>query len=255
MSLDDILSIQLYSLRKFGDLAAQLRLARSAGYRQVELVGSHLHDPEETRRLLDENELAAPSAHVSLEALRQDLEGTVAAARAAGVQRLYMPALPAGERQGDAAHWRRAGAELGNMADRVRNAGLALGYHNHHWELHELEDGRPALAHFFEGAGAAPLAWEIDVAWLARGGADPADWMSRERARIDAAHVKDIAPAGQNKDEDGWIEVGGGVLDWAALWRDCREAGATLMVVEHDDPKHPAAFAQASLDFLRHQQA
>lgn len=250
MSLDNILSIQLYSLRKFGELAAQLRLARSTGFRQVELIGAHLREPEETRRLLEENELLAPSAHVSLDALRHDLTGTVEAARVAGVTRLYMPALPAEERHGDAAHWRRAGAELAAMAHRVREVGLSLGYHNHHWELLPLEDGRPALAHFFEGVGDAPLGWEIDVAWLARGGADPNGWLAAERARIDAAHVKDIAPPGENEDEDGWTDVGSGVLDWPALWRRCLDAGATLMVVEHDDPRHPAAFAQASLEYL-----
>ena len=249
MPLDNILSIQLYSLRKFGNLNACLTLARSTGFRQVELIGSQLQDPDQTRRLLEEHELSAPSAHVSLDALRQDLPATLRAARAIGVGRLYMPALPAGERQGDAAHWRRAGSELGGMAGRAADEGLPLGYHNHDWELEPMADGRPAIEHFFEGAG-PDLGWEVDVAWLVRGGADPIAWLDRERARIDAAHVKDIARPGENQDEDGWAEVGGGTLDWSALWSACTNAGATLMVVEHDDPRHPAAFTQASFDHL-----
>ena len=249
MSLDSILSIQLYSLRKFGDLAPQLRLARSAGFRQVELLGCHLEDPEETRHLLEEHQLTAPSAHIPLDALRHDLQGTIRAARAIGIRRLYMPALPAHERQGDAGHWHHVGRELGDMAARIADEGIRLGYHNHHWELEPMADGRPALAHFFEAAG-PKLAWEVDIAWLARGGADPNGWLLKERARIDAAHVKDIAPTGQKQDEGGWTDVGAGILDWRALWRACLDAGATLMIVEHDDPKHPAAFVQASFNFL-----
>ena len=62
--------------------------------------------------------------------------------------------------------------------------------------------------------------------------------------------MKDIAPAGQNEDEDGWADVGAGVLDWPDLWRACREAGAEWMVVEHDKPADPARTARASFDYL-----
>ena len=65
-----------------------------------------------------------------------------------------------------------------------------------------MEDGRPALAHFFDGADGHPLAWQVDVAWLARGGANPSEWLAKEKARVISAHVKDIAPAGQKTDED-----------------------------------------------------
>ena len=63
--------------------------------------------------------------------------------------------------------------------------------------------------------------------------------------------MKDIAPAGQNRDQDGWADVGAGVLDWRDLWRACRDAGARWMVVEHDKPKDPARSARASFAFLR----
>ena len=67
---------------------------------------------------------------------------------------------------------------------------------------------------------------------------------------LDAAHVKDIAPAGQNLDQDGWADVGAGVLDWQDLWRACRAAGARWMVVEHDKPADPARTARACYAYL-----
>ncbi len=43
----------------------------------------------------------------------------------------------------------------------------------------------------------------MDVAWVVRGGADPLDWLGRYKGRVTAAHVKDIAPKGENAAEDG----------------------------------------------------
>jgi sugar phosphate isomerase/epimerase len=83
-----------------------------------------------------------------------------------------------------------------------------------------------------------------------RGGVEPKAWLERYRSRLTSAHVKDLAPAGQNEDEDGWADVGAGVLDWRDLWRACRRAGAKWMVVEHDKPKDPARSARASFAFL-----
>jgi sugar phosphate isomerase/epimerase len=75
--------------------------------------------------------------------------------------------------------------------------------------------------------------------------------MRRYSSRIVSAHVKDIAPDGQNEDQDGWSDVGAGILDWHELWRACREAGAKTMVVEHDKPANPAQTARASYAFLQ----
>ena len=67
--------------------------------------------------------------------------------------------------------------------------------------------------------------------------------------------MKDLAPAGQNQDQDGWADVGAGVLDWRDLWQACRDAGARWMVVEHDKPKDPARTARASFAYLRRLEA
>ena len=146
--------------------------------------------------------------------------------------------------------WRALGEELGGLAEQLRAEGIRLGYHNHDWELRVRDGDKAGLDLVFEGAAGTPLAWEADIAWLVRAGVDPQDWLARHGDRLLAAHVKDIAPEGRNRDEDGWIEVGQGVLDWPALWRTCRDAGARWMVVEHDKPADPARMARASFAYL-----
>jgi sugar phosphate isomerase/epimerase len=173
------------------------------------------------------------------------------ACAALGVTQLYMPAVPPENRGMDADGWRRVGHELGEMAVRLKGLGIELGYHNHHWELERKDGGRTALELLFEASAGSPLTWEVDVAWLVRGNVDPRAWIERYRDRVTAAHVKDIAPAGTNEDQDGWADVGAGTLDWRDLWRACRAAGARWMIVEHDKPSDPARTARESLAFLR----
>ena len=251
MSVTSRLSIQLYTLRAMEDVDRILDTVAEAGYRHVETVGSHLDNAAGIRSKLDARGLKASSSHVSLAALREKPDAIADACRTLGFQHLFMPAVPPEQRDMAADGWRSLGRELGGMAQRFQEQGIRLGYHNHHWELKPKDGRKTALELIFEEAEGSPLAWQVDVAWLARGDVDPKEWIGRYRSRITAAHVKDIAPPGQNEDQDGWTDVGSGVLDWRDLWRVCREAGAEWMVVEHDKPADPAQTARASFNFLQ----
>jgi sugar phosphate isomerase/epimerase len=250
MSIADVLSIQLYTMRSLGDLDRILDAVAEAGYRHVESVGSQLDDAASTKAKLDARGLKASSSHVSLAALRERPDAVIEASHTLGVDRLFMPAVPAEQRGMEADGWRALGQELGRMSERLRREGIELGYHNHHWELEPKDGAKTALELIFAASEGSPLTWQADVAWLVRGGVEPKAWLNRYRSRLTSAHVKDIAPVGQNQDEDGWADIGSGVLDWRDLWQACRDAGARWMVVEHDKPKDPAHTARASFAFL-----
>lgn len=251
MNPTDVLSIQLYTLRSLENLDRILDVVADAGYRHVETVGSHLDDVVNVRGKLDARGLKATSSHVSLAALRERPDAVADACGMLGFTELFMPAVPPDQRDMAAEGWRALGAELGRIAEWFQGRGITLGYHNHHWELKPKDGRKTALELIFEAAGASPLAWQVDVAWLVRGGVEPREWLHRYSSRIVSAHVKDIAPQGQNEDQDGWSDVGAGILDWRELWRACREAGARTMVVEHDKPADPAQTARASFAYLQ----
>ena len=86
---------------------------------------------------------------------------------------------------------------------------------------------------------------------MVRGGADPSHWVGRYSGRIPLVHVKDIAPAGEKADEDGWADVGDGILPWAALWPQCVAAGAEAMIAEHDNPNDFDRFVRVSATAMR----
>jgi sugar phosphate isomerase/epimerase len=249
--MPDPISIQLYTLRNLGDVDLILDTVAAAGYKNVEGIGSHLDAAAVVAPKVAARGMKMTSSHVGLLALRERPDAVIAACQAFGFTDLYMPAVPPEMRQMDAAGWRAVGRELAGYAERFAKSGIALGYHNHNWEMDKKEGDTTALELLFAEAANSPLKWQVDVAWLVRGGAEPKAWMQRYQPLVTAAHVKDIAPAGQNLDQDGWADVGSGVLDWKDLWAACRAAGARWMVVEHDKPADPGASARNSLAFLR----
>lgn len=243
-------SIQIYSLRSLGSLAAMLDCVVEAGYRHVELIGSQLDDAEATRRELVTRGLTVSSSHVSIAALRERLPAVLAACKTLGFTDLYMPSVPAEERYSDGDYWLALGRELGEIARVAQREGIRLGFHNHNWELQVKAGGQTALDLLWQGAGDSPLSWQMDVAWMVRGGADPEAWLRRFQGRVTAVHAKDLAPAGEKLDEDGWADVGTGTMNWQHLARVAKEVGAKWLVAEHDKPSDPARFARASYAFL-----
>ncbi|HZA66027.1 MAG TPA: sugar phosphate isomerase/epimerase [Geminicoccaceae bacterium] len=245
------LAIQLYSLRHDGALARQLDIARDAGFGAVETIQAQIEDAGATRALLDERGLVAASGHVSLEALRARRSWLVEAARSLGLTALVVPALPLAERPSDAAGWEAIGVELGDLAAELRDARIALAYHNHDWDLRPLAGGDIPLDLLLRAGAAGALGWQADLAWVIKGGADPAEWLGRYRLRITSIHVKDIAPEGEAIDEDGWADVGHGVVDWAQLWQLSGATAARWMIAEHDKPSDGARFARRSFATMR----
>src|SRR3954468_642465 len=104
-------------------------------------------------------------------------------AKALGIGLLIVPALHGADRPTDAAGWRAVGAELGRMARRLQGDGLRFAFHNHAWEVHKLPDGSLPLDLLLDAGAEDGLGWQADLAWLVRGGDDPARPPAPHRGR------------------------------------------------------------------------
>ncbi|MBL8698279.1 MAG: sugar phosphate isomerase/epimerase [Alphaproteobacteria bacterium] len=245
MAAIDDLSFQLYSARNLQPLDSQIELLAGLGYRRVEPFGGLFNDVPKLRDLLQRHDLTAPSAHVGLDRLRADPVAATRLCRELGISLILAPAPPQNERDKDAAGWRALGQELARIGKVVTGEGLRFGWHNHHWEFQKQSDGSFGMDLIL---GEAPeLLWQMDIAWVVRGAADPLVWLAKYAGRIPSVHIKDLAPAGQCTDEDGWADVGHGTLDWTKLLPAARKAGATLLVAEHDKPNDVARFARRTI--------
>ncbi len=243
------IAVQMYTLRNAGSLDQQLKIVHDAGVRAVETVGTQNVRAPELKRLLDRYSIRAVSSHVQLAELRDNLDGVVAFNRSIGNTTLVVPYLDQKDRPRDAAGWTALGQELGRIARQVRVKGMQLAYHNHDFELADF-DGQTGLELLFAAAG-PDLKTELDLAWVARAGLDPAVMLGKFRGHVFAVHAKDNAPKGQAEDEGGFAAVGQGVLDWNAILPAAATAGVQWYIVEHDQPRDPAKVIQTGADYLR----
>ncbi len=244
-------SFQLYSARDFTPWDDVIAKISAMGYTQTEGFGGVYDDPAAFRDLLDKHGMTMPSGHFfPVGHFEDSLDKTIETAKILGMSRVFCPAPEDTWRDGtDAATWISLAERLEAACKKVNDAGLAFGWHNHHWEFMPLPDGQIAMNLLLEHAPS--IDWEMDVAWVVRGGADPLQWIADHGARITTAHVKDIAPEGENTDEDGWADVGHGTMDWKAIMAALRGADVDLFVAEHDKPSDVTRFAERSLAAIR----
>jgi len=245
-----MISYQLYSSRNFPPLADTLAMLAHAGYRAVEGYGGLYADEGALAGLaagLQASGLTMPSGHFGLAQIEERPEFVIEIARTLGMTKVYCPYVMPDDRPTDAAGWRAFGARLQAAGAPLRSAGLGFGWHNHDFEFVALPDGVIPQVAMFEGG--PDLEWEMDVAWVVRGGADPLDWIARYGDRITAAHVKDIAAAANA--EDGWADVGHGVMDWAGLMERLRGTACKIFVLEHDNPSDHVRFATRSMTSMK----
>ena len=236
-------SFQLYSARNHPPLSSTLQLLAELGYTQVEGFGGLYGQAASLLQDLDRNGLTMPTGHFDL-AMLEEPDQALPIIETLGVKAVICPHLAVEQRPSSAAGWKQLAETLNEVAKPYQSAGLGFGWHNHDFEFAALENGQTPMEILLENS---ELGWEMDLAWVVRGKADPAEWVQRYGDRLCAVHVKDIAPAGENTDEDGWADVGYGVIDWPSLYGQLQQTPATWYVMEHDKPNDVARFARRSL--------
>lgn len=239
------IAYQLYCSRNFLPLGDTLAMLSAAGYKEVEGYGALFEDVDALKAAVDASGLAMTTAHFGLEMLEDDPAKAISAARDFGMKTLYVPFVGVGQRPTDAVGWAGFAARLAEAVKPVLDAGIQFGWHNHAFEFEKLDSVElpiEFIANAFDG-----MTLELDLGWVRVAGHDPVAWINKFGSKISAAHIKDIAPDGECADEDGWADVGHGIMDWKTVHAALQANGVTHYVVEHDNPKDDKRFATRSL--------
>jgi sugar phosphate isomerase/epimerase len=257
------IGLQLYTVgaaaRK--DLSGTLARVAAAGYRTVELAGLYGNTPQVVRKAADDAGLKFTSIHLQPKSQNgepgfdQPPEQLAAAMQVLGIQDVVLPMflMPAhlpkpdpAERAGYLARivplitaddWKATAAFLNDKAAALAKVGLRLSYHNHNVEfqpigatcgleilLHETD---PELVHF-----------EMDVGWVAAGGADPIRILEHRKGRFRMMHVKDLMATTKTNYamQQDPAEVGNGMLPWRRILDVAWATGVRKFFVEQEPP-------------------
>jgi sugar phosphate isomerase/epimerase len=239
--------VQLYTVRDEmqKDVAATLARVARIGYKEVEFAGYFNRTPADIRALLDADGLTSPSAHIPLQALRSNLQGTIDAAKVIGHQYITLPWLDEASRGTRVDNWRDLAHEMNTIGGKLRDQGLKLAYHHHDFEFNPVEGQIPYDVLLAE-TDPALVFMEMDLYWATKAGQSPLAYFAKYPGRIRMVHVKDSKGAPNHE----MTSVGNGTIDWKTIIAHRTQAGIEHFFVEHDQPADSFASIEASYKYL-----
>jgi sugar phosphate isomerase/epimerase len=256
--------LQLYSVRELmkKDFEGTIAKVAQTGYREVEFAGYFDRTPQDVRKILDGNKLAAPSEHVSYETVEKKWPETLEAAHVVGHTFVVCPAINDAQRK-EAEGWKRAAELFNHAGEAAQKAGIQFAYHNHAFEFEPSEALGGKLPYDFLLAETDPklVKMEMDLCWITVGGQDPLKYFDAYPGRFPLVHVKDWTSKGPGGSDYGgatgaarkpghMTDVGEGEIDWKRIFAQSGKAGIQHYFVENDEPKSAFEDIKISHDYL-----
>lgn len=238
------IGLQLYTVRDqmAVDLPGTLQRLAEIGYSEVEFAGYFEHTPAEIRALLNNTGLLSPSAHTSLQLMRDTPEQLIESALTVGHEYLVLGWLHPDDRTSLDDY--RQHADLVNVfAEQCHSAGLKFAWHNHDFEFQAL-DGMLPMDLLLAETDPSRMQVELDLYWITKAGADPFAYFAKHPGRFPLCHVKDMA------DDGAMTDVGAGTIDFAAIFAASDLAGIQHYYVERDDAADSLASATNSFSAI-----
>ncbi|MDX5474011.1 MAG: sugar phosphate isomerase/epimerase [Bacillaceae bacterium] len=239
------IAVQLYTLREEmeKDFAGTLKKVAELGFDGVELAGYAGVSVTEVKSLLDQFGLQAPSSHVSLEELEENLDKVIEEQKILGTQYIVIPYIKPEEQNEE--RYLSLISFLKQAVVTCKEQGFTLCYHNHDFELEKLSDGRKALEAIMDDTS---ISAEFDVYWLTKAGENPAEWLSRYNGRTPLVHLKDMTL----DDEKFFAELGTGGVDMESILQIGEKQQVKWWIVEQDVSRRtPLESIEISINYLK----
>lgn len=224
-------SVQLFTLRDLTqtDLPGVLKSLAKIGYTGAELAGfGNLKTATEVKQAFDVAGLKVTGAHVGIELLEKDIDAVIADHKTLQNKNVIIPYLGE-DRRKDAAAWRDFAKTCNALGQKLADAGLVLGYHNHAFEFQKF-DGKYGLDIFWEHTDAKLVKSELDVYWVVRGGLDPVQYIKQLGSRVNLIHLKDMEAGPEKR----FAPIGMGTIDFVPITDAAANAGVQWGAVEQD---------------------
>lgn len=246
------IGLQLYTLRDelALDFEGTLRKVAALGYEGVEFAGYGGMSAEALKALLQELNVEAIGAHVSLAAIKNDLPTEIAYLKAIGAKYLICPYLDVKQFQTEG-DWKALFQLFVEVGEACAKEGLIFCYHNHAFEFEFNVDGEFVFDAMYTLTPAATVQVEMDTGWVQYAGQDTLAYIARYAGRLPLVHLKDYN--GTNAEGHiNTLELGKGVLPLADIIRASSEAGAEWLIVEQDRcPNPPLESVATSIEWLK----
>lgn len=260
------IAIQVYSVRDEAtkDFEGTMRSLKEMGYDGVELAGLYgMGSAVACKKVLDRVGLELVCAHVPVDTLEDD--AALDDYAATGMKFIAIPWIPAPK---DEAELNSHILRFSKIAQRCKNRGIQLLYHNHDFEFTKI-NGQYILDTYYQKIPADLLQTELDTCWVNVGGENPAQYVRKYTGRAPIVHLKDFsgsktenmysligtdAAKEEASEKFEFRPIGYGRQDIPSILAASEDAGAGWVIVEQDSPsmgKTPMECAKMSIDYLK----
>ena len=219
---------QLFTVRDFTkdleSFSETLKKVADIGYEYVQVSGTCAYEGAWLNEELKKNGLKCPITHYDRDEIRTNTDAVIAKHKEFGCDYIGIGwydfrKLPVSTFKSD----------FNDAIQRVKESGLAISYHNHHFEFAKLESGKTVLAEIAEAFTPEQLKITLDTFWVQAGGGDPAWWLTELKGRCPCIHYKDMS-------YDRRIDpVGYGNMNYDAIIKASVDSGVDYAFVEQDD--------------------
>lgn len=221
------------------------------GYRHIEMcspsgyVGAGFqplvkYSGKELKKMITDSGLECSSCHFTLREMSNNLEERIDFARQMGLKHMVC----SGGIVAPTLDKVKKNCELMNqIGEKVRQAGMVAGYHNHNGEFEEKIQGKPQYDIILDELQPGLVKMQFQVAAI-QVGYKAADYFRRYPGRFISAHLQDY-----NKgDMKTQVVLGQGVVDWKDFFDAAKGGGVEVVYVEMEsDP----ATLKGSADYLK----
>jgi len=239
------IGLELYSVRVElpKDFTGVIEKIGKMGYVGVEFAGYHGWDkkPKELKKLLDDNGIRCCGTHVqggmagfSGDRLKQEIELHTLL----GNKFLICPQVQA---RGPA-QWENVAKQFNEIADKLKEHGMYVGYHSHAPDFTTKYDGKTAWEIVFDNTK-PEVVHQIDVGNTMEGGGDPLAMIKKYPGRTKTTHIK------EHGGERG-AAIGEGTNDWKALFDAYETVGGTEWYIVEYEAGNPMEKIKTCIDNL-----
>lgn len=215
--------------------SATLKKVADIGYRSVQVSGTCAYEPEWLRDELAKNNLVCAMTHIAPARIINETEDVVRQHAVFGCKHIGIGGMPV-EMRGTVEGYNEFKKVYLPAAEKMRDLGAKLLYHNHWFEFDKL-DGKDVIERILEDFPEDSIDFTLDLGWAAYANKDVVALIDMLKGRLSRIHLKDFA----DKPADGSIETPAylrpifeGKLPYEDYINALSKIGCEYMLVEQD---------------------
>ena len=230
---------QLYTVhnhtKTLEDFSATLKKVADIGYRSVQVSGTCAYEPEWLRDELAKNNLVCAMTHIAPKRIIEETEDVVRQHAVFGCKHIGIGGMPV-DMRGTLEGYNEFKKVYLPAAEKMRDLGAKLLYHNHWFEFDKLE-GKDVIERILEDFPEDSIDFTLDLGWAAFADKDVLALIDMLKGRLSRIHLKDFAdkPADGSIDTPAYLRpIFEGKLPYEDYINALSKVGCEYMLVEQD---------------------